>query len=141
MLQGNPGKRHLNTNEVQPMGGAEKPLFVTGEAAKAWDRAISAMPPGFYTAADVPTITVLCLAMALHEAALDLVAKDGMTSIGSMGQVVAHPFLAVASKQADIIMRAADRLGMSPVARTRLSISEEGGVSKFSGLLGVNRLN
>lgn len=139
-LEGNPSKRKINDKEPAPRGSAARPDFVTGVAAEEWDRAVAAMPPGFYTAADVPVLTVYCLAWVMYRNSLAQVAREGMTSTGSTGQKVAHPALAVAAKQAEIILRAADRLGMSPTARTRLEIKDEAPVSKFDGLLGGGAL-
>jgi P27 family predicted phage terminase small subunit len=135
-LEGNPSKRRINKKEPQPTGAAARPDFVTGAAADEWDRATGAMPPSFYTAADVPVLTVYCLAWVMYRNALAQVAREGMTSNGSTGQKVAHPALAVAAKQAELILRAADRLGMTPAARTRLQMPEDAPASKFDGLLG-----
>ena len=135
-LEGNPGKRRINDKEPAPRGSAVRPDFVTGAAAEEWDRAVAAMPPGFYTSADVPVLTVYCLAWVMYRNSLAQVAREGMTANGSTGQKVAHPAIAIASKQAEIILRAADRMGMSPTARTRLEIKDEAPRSKFDGLLG-----
>ena len=135
-LEGNPGKRRINDKEPQPNGDLLRPAFVSGAAAEEWNRAVGAMPPAFYTAADVPVLTVYCLAWVMYRNALGQVASEGMTSVGSTGQKVAHPAIAIASKQAEILMRAADRLGMSPVARTRLEIPDAQQQSKFAGLAG-----
>ena len=63
-----------------------------------------------------------------------------MTSVGSTGQKVAHPALAIASKQSEIILKASDRLGMSPVARARLTLGDAPESGKFAGLLGGAQL-
>lgn len=135
-LEGNPGKRRINTREPEPTGTAVCPPHVTGAAAEEWARVLSAMPSGLYTAADVPVLTVYALAWVMYRNALALVARDGMIVKGSMGQDTAHPAVGVAAKQAEIIIRAADRLGMSPTARTRLQIEGEATKSKFAGLIG-----
>ena len=139
-LEGNPGRRPINQREPQPTGSPIKPDFITGEAAREWDRAVRAMPDGLYTAADVPVLSVYCVAWVLFRNALAQVAKEGMTAVGSMGQKVAHPSLAIAAKESEIILRAADRLGMSPSARSRLTMGEEGEGGKFDGLLGGAQL-
>ena len=64
------------------------------------------MPLGLYTAADVPVLAVYCVAWVLFRNALAQVAREGMTSTGSPGQRVAHPGLAVAGRQSEIILRA-----------------------------------
>lgn len=137
-LEGNPGKRKLPENEVQPIGGLARPSHVTGQAAEEWDRAVCAMPPGFYTAADVPVLAGYCVAWVLYRNALAIVAKDGMETVGSTGQKVAHPQLAVTARFYDVILKSADRLGMSPAARARLQMSdEENPDGEFAGLMGM----
>lgn len=99
------------------------------------------MPPGLYTSADAPILAVYCVAWVLFRNALAQVAREGMTAVGSAGQKAAHPALGIAAKQAEIILKAGDRLGMSPVARVRLTVGESspsGG--KFDGLLGGAQL-
>lgn len=140
LLAGNLSKRRLPKDEPQPIGLPVKPSFVTGEAGKEWDRAIGAMPAGLYTAADVPVLTVYCVSWVLFRNALAQVAREGMTAIGSMGQVTSHPQIAVAAKQSEITLRSSDRLGMSPVARTRLTLeAQDAGGGKFAGLFGRDR--
>jgi P27 family predicted phage terminase small subunit len=139
-LEGNAGRRPLNEKEPQPTGACVKPDFVTGEAAKEWDRAVAAMPDGVYTSADAPVLAVFAIAWVLFRNSIAQVAREGMTSVGSTGQKIAHPSLAVAAKQAEIILRAADRLGMSPSARSRLTLGEEPDGGKFAGLLGGAQL-
>lgn len=88
------------------------------------------MPPGFYTAADVPVLTVYCEALVTRRNAMTIYqAKPedggGMVVAGSVGQQAAHPMIAVASKQAEIILKCASQLGMSPAARARLTAPDE----------------
>ncbi len=138
VLEGNPSKRPINGREPQPVGRPEKPDFITTTAAAAeeWDRAVAAMP-WLYTAADIPTLTVYVVAWVMFRNALAQVAREGSFTTGSMGQRVSHPCLGIASTQAEIILRAADRLGMSPIARSRLAVQDQPQPSKFDGLLGV----
>jgi P27 family predicted phage terminase small subunit len=136
VLDGNPGRRPINQREPKPVGGPEKPAFITGAAAAEWDRVIASTPPGLLTAADSPTLVILATALALFRAALAQVAREGMMSVGSLGQEVPHPMVAVLARQTELVLRAGDRLGLSPQARTRLAMPETGG-GKFEGLLGV----
>lgn len=124
-LTGNPGRRPIGKREPRPVPELTRPRAVSGAAAEEWDRVVAAMPPGFFTAADAPVLTIYCLSWVLYQNALGQVAREGMTTKGSMDQLVAHPMLAVARGQAEVILRAADRLGMSPAARTRLTIEDQ----------------
>jgi P27 family predicted phage terminase small subunit len=136
-LEGNREHRPLNEREPQPTGSLVKPDIVTGEAAKEWDRLVSAMPDGLYTSADAPVLAVYCIAWVIYRNSLAVISREGMFATGSMGQKTVHPALLIQAKQAEVILRAADRLGMSPVARTRLSMGEPGdGPGRFDGLFG-----
>ncbi|HEY1878415.1 MAG TPA: phage terminase small subunit P27 family [Caulobacteraceae bacterium] len=140
-LEGNPGHRRLNDREPQPTGAPIKPDFVTGEASKEWDRLVGAMPDGLYTDADAPTLAVYCIAWVLHRNSLAVVSREGMFSTGSMGQRVVNPALLIQAKQAEVILKAGDRLGLSPVARTRLATGDAPeSQGKFSGLFGGAQL-
>jgi P27 family predicted phage terminase small subunit len=121
VLEGNPGKRKL-PNEVTPVTPLHKPAIVaeSPSADAAWERAVSAMPPGFYTDADAAVLAIYAGAWALYTDALGTIAREGMFTTGSMGQIVAHPAIAIADKHAARILQASDRLGMSPVARARM---------------------
>jgi P27 family predicted phage terminase small subunit len=137
-LEGNPGKRKLNDAEPVPVGVLKKPSFVTDEAAEEWDRIVTAMPPGFYTPADAATLTVYVCAWAMHRNAFLIIEREGMFSTGSSGQTIAHPAFAIMTSQAAIILKAGDRLGLSPAARSRLQMpSAAPAKSKFEGLIGI----
>jgi P27 family predicted phage terminase small subunit len=118
---GNPGKRPLNTDELKPVGSLKRPTHIKGGAAEEWDRVIGAMPTGFYTAADVPVLAMYVEALVIYRNATSIVARDGMEAVGSTGQKIAHPQLAVMARFADLMTKLADRLGMSPAARTKFT--------------------
>lgn len=120
-LEGNPSKRKPK-NEPKPIGDARRPAWLPPKAAEEWSRVIATFPPEFYTAADVPTLAVYCCAWVTYQEALAQVTKSLMAR-GSTKQLVAHPALAIARQQAEIILRASDRLGMSPAARARLDVA------------------
>lgn len=135
-LQGNPGRRPLPKGEVQPNALVTKPEFIHGAAGIEWDRVINSMPPNFYTEADVPVLSAYCMAWVMYRNALAKIAKFGMEATGSKGNTVAAPMVGVAQKQVEIILKTADRLGMSPAARARLDLPENAPESKFKGLIG-----
>lgn len=121
---GNPGKRPLPKAEPLPVGAPVMPAHLEGEAAVEWDRVVRAMPPQLYTSADVSTITTYCNAWALYVRALAEVKRKGLFAKGSMGQIVANPALAVVKAQAEVMLKAGDRLGLSPAARARLEMPD-----------------
>jgi P27 family predicted phage terminase small subunit len=127
----------LNEREPQPTGALEKPDFLSGEAAKEWDRLLSAMPPGLYTSADASVLAVYCIAWAIYRNTLAVVSREGMFGTGSMGQKVINPALLLQAKQAELLLKASDRLGLSPAARSRIALEDPSdGQGKFDGLFG-----
>lgn len=133
-LEGNPGKRRIG-HEPEPCAPLVRPAHVTGEAARVWARVVRSMPPGMYGAGDAEVLSTFAFASVQHRAAVAEVARDGLTITTPQGRI-AHPAVAVAARSAELIFKASDRLGLSPVARARLSAPEPKTPSKFDGLLG-----
>lgn len=121
---GNPGKRPLPKAEPLPIGAPVMPEHLEGDAAIEWDRVVRSMPPQLYTSADVSTLLAYCTAWALHKKAWLEVKRKGLFAKGSMGQLVANPALAVLKSQAEVMLKAGDRLGLSPAARARLEMPD-----------------
>jgi P27 family predicted phage terminase small subunit len=137
-LEGNPGKRKLGNSEPAPIGALQAPPFLVGGAAEEWERVVSSMPPGFFTAADYSTLAVYCFAWDMHKKAVETLAVEGILAEGSTKQQVAHPALGVLATQAGVILKAGDRLGLSPGARSRLQVPEVAAQkSKFEGLISI----
>jgi P27 family predicted phage terminase small subunit len=134
-LEGNPGKKRLG-REPQPTGTLTPPPFVTGDALAEWHRATAAMPPNFYKSADAPILAVYATAWITYRDALAAVEREGLTVLTTKGTPMSNPALRAALQSADLILRAADRLGMSPAARTRLAVQDDPPASKFVGLFG-----
>lgn len=135
-LEGNPSKKALPKNELQPGQLAGRPDWLQGQAVAEWDRLVAAMPPGFFTSADMAMMTVYCTAWQNYRNAQITIDREGLESAGAQGQTVAHPAVAIAAKQAEIMLKAADRMGLSPAARTRLEMPDQKPTSKFGSLIG-----
>jgi hypothetical protein len=71
-------------------------------------------------------LTVLCVSLALHRAALGEVARTGMTGKSADGQSFANRMVRVVARQTELILRPSDRLGLSPSARAGLEMPEQG---------------
>lgn len=91
-----------------------RPSHLTGAVADEWDRIVGSMPSGFYSEADVPALTIYCEALTLRRGALADVQRDGRTIKDNNGRLWPHPMLKEADVQADIILKAAQRLRMVP---------------------------
>jgi P27 family predicted phage terminase small subunit len=136
-LEGNPGHRTLNRREPRPIVPPTKPDFIVGAAAVEWDRAVAAMPDGVFTSADSPVLAIYCVGWAIFRASLAEVARRGTTARGSHGQEVVSPHLFIATKERELILRAASLLGMSPAARAGLALDDPPeSEDRFLGLWG-----
>jgi P27 family predicted phage terminase small subunit len=141
LLHGNPGKRPLNPNEPAP--GIKPPTCPSHlcPAAKAeWRRLASQLTLlRILTELDRAALAGYCQAYGrwveaekkLHETPL-------LIKIPS-GYVQQNPWLTIANKQLELMHKFLSEFGLSPVARSRVSLSALPlGKSKFEGLLGLN---
>jgi P27 family predicted phage terminase small subunit len=95
------------------------------------------MPDGVLASADSVVLAIYAQAWDVYLRASAQVASAGIVTVGAQGGQMVHPAVTVIAKQAEVIMRAADRLGMSPNARTRLTVGEpRPGGGKFDAAAG-----
>jgi P27 family predicted phage terminase small subunit len=64
---------------------------------------------------------VYCEAYATRAAALRIVEEDGLMAVRGANQLMIHPAAMLARAQSDLMIKATDRLGFSPVARARMA--------------------
>lgn len=77
---------------------------------------------------DREAFAVYCEAVSAMTGARDILADEGLTSIGAKGQPVAHPAWQVFRDAATLVLRAGAEFGLSPSSATRLkteTISED----------------
>lgn len=128
LLEGNPGKRPLPTQEPQPAKvGPEPPQDLTGEALAEWNRLAPELARlGLLTVVDRPFLVVLCEAWATYRLAREILARDGLL-VQSVrdGSLVKNPAAQIARDQADLMMRYGSRFGLSPSDRVRLAVAPD----------------
>ena len=126
MLHGNPGKRPLNRDEPVPEGELTDPPEWMPESQKtAWNYAIQHAPAGLLKKLDRSILVVWVVAEDLHHRAAEMVEKFGiLTKAPNTGLPIQSPYLPVVNRQALIMMKAAEQLGFTPVARSRVQIAE-----------------
>lgn len=140
LVTGNPGRRPLNENEPIPEGDLETPPdWFTVDQADAWAYAIENAPLGLLKKIDRGALVVWVVASDLHRRAT-LALNGELICKGSNGTEYQSPHLAVANRQALIMLKAAAELGFTPSSRTRISVSpyaanetnnKKGGLAKF----------
>jgi P27 family predicted phage terminase small subunit len=148
LLRGNPGKRPIKSQpevDISPEIPAP-PEFLTPAAKDEWWRLASELHRlRLLTQLDVGVFAVYCQSYSnwveaereLAKAAAADPETGGLLVEGSHHQVIANPLLRVARNAADNMMTCGTQLGLTPLARSRISIPHPpSGSGKFTGLLG-----
>ena len=123
-LRGNPGKRRLNDAEPQPAAKVPPcPACLGDEARKEWQRLAKELGElGLLTGLDRGLLAAYCQAHALWVEAVSSIERYGTMVKSPNGYPMQSPYVAVANKQVDIMVRIAAELGMTPSSRTRIRV-------------------
>jgi len=125
ILRGNPGKRALNQSEPKPTGDLlDAPEWMTEGQKAGWNYAIENAPRGLLKKLDRSVLVAWVVSEDLHRQATGMVEKYGiLTKTPSTGAPMQSPYLPIVNKQAQIMLRAAEQLGFSPSARSRVQMA------------------
>lgn len=119
-------------------GIAEIPKAPTGlkrRGREAWKRYWSLGPAWLSTTTDLNILTRLCQAYDEREDLREIVSREGYTTRGSMGQLVAHPAVGMLRAIEGQITRWESLCGFTPSDRSRLGMAEVQRVSKLDQFL------
>jgi P27 family predicted phage terminase small subunit len=136
-LRGNPGKRRLNDAEPRPAARVPSCPACLGDAAsKEWKRLAKELAElGLLTGLDRGLLAAYCQAHALWVEAVSSVERYGTMIKSPNGYPMQSPYVAVANKQVDIMVRIAAELGMTPSARTRIRVGDKTPADPFEAFL------
>jgi P27 family predicted phage terminase small subunit len=136
-LRGNPGKRRLNDAEPRPGPATPTcPACLGEEARKEWrrlSRELAAL--GLLTRLDRGLLAAYCQAHALWVEAVSSIERYGTMVKSPNGYPMQSPYVAVANKQVDIMVRIASEFGMTPSSRTRIRVGEPPPADPFEAFL------
>ncbi len=137
-LRGNPGKRRLNDAEPRPAGAAPScPSYLGEVARKEWKRLAKELADlGLLTRIDRGQLAAYCQAHALWLEAVQALGRYGTMVKSPNGYPMQSPYVAVANKQVDIMVRIAAEFGMTPSSRTRIRIGDRPADDPFETFLG-----
>src|SRR5438552_14304431 len=123
MLTGNPGKRPLNADEPRPEANVpECPPELGPLAKQEWDRLVGELAAlRLLTNLDRAALAAYCGAYALWAEATAQIQKYGAMIKSPTGFPIQPPYLAIANRQAEIMMRIASASGFTPASRTRIA--------------------
>ena len=133
MLTGNPGKRPLNEDEPKPNATIpDCPPELSPLARKEWDRLAGELGAlRMLTNLDRGALAAYCTAYALWAEANEALQKYGVMIKSPQGFPIQSPYLSIANRQAEIMMRIASEFGFTPASRSRISTPAPPGPSLF----------
>jgi P27 family predicted phage terminase small subunit len=133
MLTDNPGKRPLNDDEPRPEANIpECPPELSPLARQEWDRLVGELSSlRMMTNLDRAALAAYCAAYALWAEAIEAIQKYGAMIKWPTGFPIQSPYLAIANRQAEIMMRIASEFGFTPAGRSRIAAPAKAGPSLF----------
>jgi P27 family predicted phage terminase small subunit len=139
VIEGNKGKRRLNTKEPQPRPVAGKrPYWLREQAKRFWSRYVPILTRlGVFTEADGAAMILLAEAYADFRECLEVIKdKDkGYTFTTPSGYEAQRPEVAIMRKARKDMESLLAHFGMTPAARSRLAIDLPEDPDEFEGLL------
>src|ERR1700761_8062305 len=126
-LTGNPGKRPLNMHEPRPEPALpDCPSELSPTAQREWARLSAELAKlNLITNLDRGALATYCGAYALWAEATEQINKYGAMVKAPTGFPIQSPYLAIANRQAEIMMRIASEFGFTPASRSRISTPPE----------------
>jgi len=127
ILTGNPGKRALNKNEPRPDPVVpECPPELGASAQREWHRLVGDLSKfQLLTNLDRAALAAYCGAYALWAEATEAIQKYGTMVKAPSGFPMQSPYIAIANRQAEIMMRIASEFGFTPASRSRISMPQQ----------------
>lgn len=127
-LEGNPGKRPLNTGEPQPAKKAPRcPSWLEDEAKKEWKRMAKVLESmGLLTEMDMAAFAGYCQAYARWKEAEEFLTQHGSMVRTPNGYLQQVPQVSIAQTNMKIMLKFCEQFGLTPSARSRIVGSDSG---------------
>jgi P27 family predicted phage terminase small subunit len=134
LVQGNPGHRPMNKGEVSPeVGVPDCPAHLSAEAKSEWDR-ITPLLFRYRLISNIDTaaLALYCQSYGRWQQAEREIEKlrakggDGLLVKAPSGYPIQNPYLAIANRAAEDCYKYLQQFGMSPSARTRVTVTFQG---------------
>jgi P27 family predicted phage terminase small subunit len=136
VLTGNPGKRPLNVNEPSPQASVpECPAELGPVAHREWDRLVGELAVlKLLTNLDRAALAAYCGSYSLWAESMEAIQKFGTMVKSPSGYPIQSPYVAIANRQAEIMMRIASEFGFTPASRSRISTPAKAEPTLFDAL-------
>jgi P27 family predicted phage terminase small subunit len=109
-------------DEPKPIPVLECPAELGPIAREEWDRLVRELTEcGRLTSFDRAALAAYCVAYALWLEAADALQKYGTMMKSPSGFPMQSPYVSIATRQAEMMLRIACEFGMTPASRSRIS--------------------
>lgn len=127
-LEGNPGKRPLNTSEPKPKKKAPKcPTWLDVEAKKEWRRISKQLEElGILTDVDMAAFAGYCEAYSRWKEAEEFISKHGTIMKTSSGYWQQVPQVSIAQTYLKLMIKFGEQFGLTPSSRSRIVTDKDG---------------
>jgi P27 family predicted phage terminase small subunit len=137
LIEGNPGHRPINRDEPEPEGELkDPPEHFSSRQQRIWRECIENSPQGLLSKLDGSMLEIFVVAKSGWEAAIARVEESGAVVRIPGGQWAQNPFVSIARRHAETMVKVGSELGFSPASRSRVKIS---GKKKTKSALGKLR--
>jgi P27 family predicted phage terminase small subunit len=117
----NANKRRAGADKTKPARILECPEQLGPVARQEWDRIVGELTAlGVLSSVDRAAVALYCTAYAQWLEATDAIQKYGAMIKSPSGYPVQSPYVAIANRQAEIMVRLATELGFTPASRSRI---------------------
>lgn len=124
--EGNRGHRDI-PNEPVATGSPLMPRWFDDQRASLWLEIVDQAPKGVLKSADSVAVETLVEALIRLRQARAQLDAEGLTIRGERGGTVKHPLITIISSAERTVADLSNALGLSPAARTRLTVKVENG--------------
>jgi P27 family predicted phage terminase small subunit len=124
-LEGNRSRTPI-PRDVKGIGRPVAPGHLTSEQRERWDDVVGSLPVDLLSRADVAVLERMAVAWATFRATTITINQTGFLTRGSHGEVARNPLLLVRAQAAAEMHDCGMVLGLSPVARARITAPEAG---------------
>jgi P27 family predicted phage terminase small subunit len=140
-LEGNPGKRAINTKEPKPkVVIPDCPKHLTGEARAEWRRITrQLLKLGIISEIDSASLSSYCTAWATYVKACNKLKRQQEVMISDLGGMYQNPWVAIRNKAMEQIRQFSSEFGMTPSSRSRIKVDDPGDEDKMAGYLFGNK--
>ena len=131
VLTGNPGKRPLNDQEPLPDAAVpECPPELGPAAQREWHRLCGELTKlGLLTNLDRAALAAYCFAYGMWAEATEAIQKYGTMVKSPTGYPMQSPYVSIANRQTEIMMRIASEFGFAPASRSRICAKPAAGAA------------